>query len=132
MIVTDFDGREYKWPPTGHVPTLDQTQNKSSNHLRARELLKRIFGSYRIMEEVPLPGTKLRLDFYIHPLCIGVEVHGEQHYSYSPFFHGSTANFLQSRRNDRLKREWCDMNDITLIELPHNEDEEEWTHRLQS
>ena len=128
MIVIDLDGRKHKWPPAGHIPTLDQT-NKSSHHLRARQLLKRIFGSYKIMEEVPLSGTRLRLDFYIHPLYLGIEVHGEQHYSYSHFFHGSTADFLQSKHNDRIKKEWCDINAITLIELPYNEDEEEWLKR---
>jgi hypothetical protein len=131
VIVTDLDGNVHKWPPTGYVP-FDDVTNKSSLHLRARELLKRIFGSQRIMEEVPLPGTRLRLDFYIHTVGLAVEVHGEQHYRYSSYFHGSTWAFIRARGNDRRKVEWCQLNDIALIELPYNESDEEWNSRLMN
>jgi len=130
MIVRDLEGNEYKWPPTGFVPLENETK-KSSHHLRARNLLKRLLGSVRIMEEVPLPGTKLRLDFYIHLLGLAVEVHGEQHYAYSSFFHENAWGYLRSKGNDRLKKEWCRINDIKLIEFPYNESCEEWTIRME-
>jgi hypothetical protein len=84
------------------------------------------------MEEVPLPGTPLRFDFYLPHYEVAVEVHGEQHYSYSSFFHGTQWDFIQAKRNDRMKKEWCELNGITLIELPYNESEKEWEKRLTS
>jgi very-short-patch-repair endonuclease len=129
MIVKDFDGNEYKWPPTGLVP-LENERKKSSHHLRARDLLKKQFGSQRLMEEIPLPGTRLRLDFYLHASSLAVEVHGEQHYNYSPFFHGSAWAFIRARGNDVKKIEWCEINGITLLEFPYNESDDEWMNRI--
>jgi hypothetical protein len=130
MIVRDFEGRTHRWPPTGRMPHDDEVEHRSSHHLRARNLLRRLFGTQRILEEVPLPGTKLILDFFIPLQYLAIEVQGQQHYQYNPFFHGSKWGFLQSRGNDRRKREWCEINNIRLIELPHTESDEEWIERL--
>lgn len=110
----------------------------SLHHLHAREIIQDIFHGYNILEEVKLPGSVnpakksvLYLDFFIPNVKTGVEVHGEQHFKYVPFFHKSKANFLYSKARDRNKAEWCSINDIELIVLKYNDSREHWRNQLE-
>ena len=106
--------------------------------MRARNLLKEIYNSYRILEEVKLPGSTalhrksvLYLDFYIPSIKLGVEVHGEQHYDYNPFFHRSKADFIKGQVRDDDKINWCELNGIELITLKYSESDDEWRQRIK-
>ena len=71
-----------------------------------------------ILEECPLVGTKLRLDFLNITRNIAVEANGVQHNEYNKFFHGSSrAKYLAQIKRDVIKRKWCDKNKILLIEI---------------
>ena len=134
MKVTDFDGRE-------HALTFkrfrgnSRRDNKSSHHIRARELLSELFPYQRIYEEVTLPGSKtistglLYADFLIPNKYIIVEVHGKQHYEYCSHFHKTKADFMKSRKRDKKKIEWCELNDFTIIVLPYNK-EDQWKNLI--
>ena len=139
MKVKGINGKEYVWNLTGYNVFDDDKRKRSKYHVRARNLLKEIFNSYRILEEVKLPGSTelhrksvLYLDFYIPSIKLAVEVHGEQHYEYSPFFHKSKADFLKSKARDEDKIAWCELNDINIIVLKYSESEHEWRQRIQS
>lgn len=93
--------------------------------MSARELLSKTFPYSSIYEEVTLLGTGLIADFFIPDIRIIVEVHGEQHYKFVKRFHKTQAGFAASKKRDRIKQEWCDLNDIIYIELPFNK-KEEW------
>jgi very-short-patch-repair endonuclease len=82
------------------------------------------------LEEVPLPGTKLYFDFLVPSANLAVEVQGEQHYKFNSFFHKHKAGLLASKSRDRQKREWCELNGITLLEFPYNESDEQWKLRI--
>ena len=130
MKVIGFDGME-------HALTFKRCRgnskrdNKSSHHLRVRGLLSELFPFEKIYEEVTLPGSKtistglLYADFLIPNRNIIVEVHGKQHYEYTTHFHKTKADFMKSRKRDKKKIEWCELNDFTIIILPYNR-EEEW------
>ena len=60
-----------------------------------------------------------------------IEVHGEQHYKFIPFFHGTMINFLSAKTNDNNKRQWCELNGIIEVELPFNESDNQWKSRIQ-
>ena len=134
MKVTGFDGRE-------HALTFKRFRgnsgrdNKSSHHIRARELLSELFPYQRIYEEVTLPGSKtistglLYADFLIPNKYIIVEVHGKQHYEYCSHFHKTKADFMKSRKRDKKKIEWCEFNDFTIIVLPYNK-EDQWKNLI--
>lgn len=138
-IVTGLNGKEYKWNVSGYGVSRENDRiNRSSYHLKARKVIAEVFNSYRILEEVKLPGSTqtykmsaLFIDFYIPNLEIAVEVHGEQHYKYIPFFHKSLAGFAQSRVRDDSKIEWCKLNNINLITLSYLETEDEWRTKLR-
>ena len=134
MKVTGFDGRE-------HALTFKRFRgnsgrdNKPSHHIRARELLSELFPYQRIYEEVTLPGSKtistglLYADFLIPNKYIIVEVHGKQHYEYCSHFHKTKADFMKSRKRDKKKIEWCELNDFTIIVLPYNK-EDQWKNLI--
>ena len=129
MKVTGLNGREYNL----NVSKYNRKRTGSKLHECARDLLKELFPMYLLLEEVPLLGSKdptssatktLVADFLIPELKIIIEVQGRQHKEYVPHFHKTKANFFRARRRDNLKREWCELNEFTLIELDH--DDKDW------
>lgn len=132
MKVKGFDGREYTWPPLGKHVYLNDRRHRSEPHLKCRGLLKELYPLYRFLEEVPLPGSeKLSADFYLPWRNIVIEVHGEQHYKFIPFFHGNIMKFLEAKQRDLKKIDWCNQNNIGVIELPHFESIEQWRERIE-
>jgi len=135
MKVVGLNGREYNLD----LKRYSKPRQKCSYyHKVARGLLQKIFSGYNVYEEVKLPGTVnpakksvLYLDFYIPNAIIGVEVHGQQHFKYVPYFHKSKAGFLRSKARDKVKAEWCELNGITLVELRWDESEEYWREKIE-
>ena len=134
MQVKYLDGFQHRWVLTGHM-AHGKISNRSTYHLRARRLLSSIFPTLQILEEVPIPLRKsetLFLDFYLPLKKLCVEVHGEQHYKFIPFYHNDILGFLKAQKKYREKIEWCENNNITLVELPYNESTDEWSSRLNT
>ncbi len=85
--------------------------------------LRQAFPNTRINSEhyINYQGQKLFFDFHLPNLSIVVEVQGVQHTEFNPHFHGTAENFKASKKRDRMKTEWCDINDMTLVCVHHNE-----------
>lgn len=139
MKVFGINGKEYVWNLSNYDVKNDNTRKRSQYHIRARLLLKDIYNSYRILEEVKLPGSTakhkkgvLYLDFYIPQIKKAFEVHGQQHYEYSPFFHKTRADFLLAKAKDEDKIEWCELNDIDLVVLKYSDTDEEWRKQIEN
>lgn len=139
MLIKGLDDKEHKLNLSKYVNK--QRKKSSGPHLKARQIIEELFPSVVILEEVRLPGTKevgkamsreLYADFFIPSLRILIEVHGEQHYEFNAHYHKNRLDFLLAQNRDRQKQYWCELNNITYIELPYNESEREWTHRIQS
>lgn len=133
MEVIDLEGNFHKWSLKGYI-AKGNVSNKSSLHLAARNLIRAKFPTFQILEEVPIPIRKsetLYLDFYLPLSRICIEVHGEQHYEFSPFFHGNRLNFFKHKKRDKDKKEWCGLNGIKMIELPYNK-KTEWDEILKN
>lgn len=132
MKVKGFDGREHNWPPAGYHVYFDDRRHRSEPHLKCRALLAQMYPTYRFLEEVPLPGSeKLTADFYLPWRNLVLEVHGRQHYEFVPFFHGTKISFLQARQRDMKKIDWCNMNNIGVIELSYKEEQEDWRIKIE-
>lgn len=132
MKVTGFDNREYNLQFTSK-----KTKSKSKGHLQCRELLKEVLPLERVYEEIKLPGSKrggrdkdLYFDFFIPNLRIAVEVDGKQHEAFNTFFFDTKKDFVLSTIRDVRKEEWCELNNIKLIRLSHNESIEEWKTKI--
>ena len=110
MKVKGLNGREYNLDTKKYL--INHRSKCSFYHLQARALIVQLFHPYQILEEVTLPGSsnkksKLALDFMIPPCMMAIEVHGEQHFKYTPFFHKNKVGFAQAKRRDLDKKEWC-------------------------
>lgn len=131
MIVKLIDGTTAKWAP--HLQRRTETDEKSSYHLRVRKLLKEIYPTMQVIEEVMIPikkGEISYLDFFIPLLNIAVEVQGQQHFKFSPVFHSTYRDFLLQKLRDKQKKAWLSLNGIELIEILYNEDDEKWKNQL--
>lgn len=134
MLIKDLDGNGHNWLLTGNM-AKGKISNRSSLHLQTRDLLKIIYPTLQVLEEVPIPLRKnetLYLDFYIPLKKACVEVHGEQHFKFVPFYHTTVFNFLKSQKRDREKQEWCDINNIKYIGLRFDEDESIWNEKIRN
>jgi hypothetical protein len=132
MNVINLDGDSVVWSLTGYV-AKGRMPNKSSYHLQTRTLLSSLHPTLQILEEVSVPirnSQIVYLDFYLPLLKWCVEVHGEQHYKFVPYYHGNMMSFLKSQKKDKEKKEWCELNNIKYIELPYNETVEQWKDKL--
>lgn len=129
MIVTGLDDKEYSW----NLYNKKKRKKVSSLHERARLVLSELFPFEIIVEEALIPGVRwlLYADFILPSLRIMVEVQGEQHYKFVPFFHDNKIEYYKAVARDNMKKQFCEINDITLIELPHTEDDNEWRKRIR-
>lgn len=135
MKITGLDGKEHSWNP---ISKESSSSKRSGPHKKVKELLESIFPYDRIIEEVSLPGTKyqhrkstLRADFFLPNRNLIVEIHGEQHFTFNKFFFKNKLEFFRAQARDRDKKEWCRLNDITIIELKHNETIDEWRKKIE-
>jgi hypothetical protein len=97
--------------------------NNSKLKLQARELCKKLFN---VEFEKVRPswlknkeGSNLELDLYNKDLKLAFEICGEQHYEFIKMIHGTYEQFERQQQHDKLKRELCVKNGITLIEIPY-------------
>ena len=134
MLVKDLNDNTHKWNLRGNI-AHGKIDNKSTLHLRARQLIKQIFPTMQILEEVPIPLRKsevLYLDFYLPLNKFCIEVHGEQHYKFVAHYHNNKMGFIKHKKRDKDKQEWCNINNIRYIELPFDENDTKWQQRIIS
>lgn len=91
-----------------------------------QKLVKDFFKDYWrgdvVFEEFPVAGTRMTFDFYNANEKVAIEVQGDQHIKYVPFFHkGYQNNYMAQQRRDHEKNDFCDLNDIKLILIFENE-----------
>ncbi len=92
-------------------------KSKSKIQFAAKQFLKDYWRDHVVFEEFPVAGTRLRFDFYNANKNIAVEINGEQHVKYVPFFHKRRSNFVSQIRRDQQKIDFCELNEINLLEI---------------
>ena len=139
MRVTGLNGRRYNLNLSKYGVYKNDSRKRSKHHIRARKLIAEVYHSYRILEEVKMPGSTaahrksvLYLDFFIPNIKVAFEVHGRQHYEHVPFFHKTKAEFLRAKARDEDKIDWCELNKIKLITLKYSGTDDEWRNAIKS
>lgn len=132
MKLIDLDGNAYSLN-LGPYGLINTKRPRSNLHLQARKLIKELYPTLTITEEVPVRirrNQQLYLDFFIPLLNTAIEVHGEQHFKFNTLFHSAPGDFMQQKKNDIVKSNWCETNGIRLVVFPHFEEIEQWQNRL--
>ena len=57
------------------------------------------------------------MDFYNANKRVAVEVQGAQHTKFVKHFHKNRLKYLEQLRRDQKKLDFCEMNDITMVEI---------------
>ena len=92
--------------------------SRSKFQYRVKKFLEPYWENHVVFEEFPIVGTRMSLDLYNANKKIAVEVQGGQHTKYVPHFHGGYKNnFIAQLNRDQDKLKFCQLNDITLIEV---------------
>lgn len=70
-----------------------------------------------LYEEYRLPRCRLRVDFLDATKKIGYEFNGQQHITFSSFFHNDRNGFGASIRRDMSKIDFLEKNGYSVVEL---------------
>lgn len=83
-----------------------------------KQFLRPYWKSSICFEEMPVTGTRMRIDIYNATKRIACEVMGEFHRNFNKHFHKeNTDNYLNQIKRDLKKSQWCELNRIDLIEI---------------
>jgi len=97
-----------------------------SQEERIRKLLENFFNKpfpkVRLKSMIN-PKTKkpLELDCYNHSLGLAVEIQGQQHSRFIPYFHKSLKDFQDQQERDRFKYTLCRQHGIRLVYVNYDE-----------
>lgn len=92
------------------------------SEVKMLEILKEIFPKLTIEYRYrPKWLKRMELDVYIPSFKTGIEYQGMQHFKPIDFF-GGEKTFLAQIKRDKLKKELCVKNSITLIEVYYDEE----------
>jgi hypothetical protein len=83
-----------------------------------------------ILEEVPIPGSKLKLDFFVPQLNMAIEVQGQQHTEFNPHFYKDKMAFRRAQLNDQAKKAWCKQHGLNFVELNYDGTDADWAEVL--
>lgn len=103
-------------------PMKSEASCRSKKQYKVGQILKARYPLDPILEDITIPGTRLSLDFFLPQRNLAVEVQGEQHNEFNPFFHDTKSDFHAQQNRDLEKRLFCELNNITLLEFT-SEDE---------
>ena len=129
MLITRLDGVEGKWSPL----TNTTKKKKSKLQERAVEVIKAVLPSTMILQEVAIPidnKKRLYLDIFLPMHRVALEIQGRQHDKRVKFFQTRHQHNRQLE-NDKLKSDWCRLNNIPLLYFNHDEDAKTWEIKLR-
>lgn len=93
-------------------------KSRSNYQREVKFFLYPFWKSHIVYEEFPVVGTKMTLDFVNLTRRIALEIQGEQHSNFNPFFHnGEPMNYYNQLKRDVDKAKWCELNNLKLIEI---------------
>ena len=103
-------------PPVKYLVEWD-SKSKSKVQNSVKKYLKKYWLNDIVFEEFPLAGSRMTFDFYNATKNVIIEVQGKQHTKFIPFMHAnSKINYLKQLKRDEDKINFCNLNDIILLE----------------
>ena len=107
------------------MPYMEHTDKDSKLELQAKVILENIFKQPFVKVRPDflkndVTGYNLELDLYNPNLKLAVEINGDQHYKFIPFFHRNKDAFTKQRYRDEMKKWKCQQAGLTLIDVPYS------------
>lgn len=104
----------------------DCLSSKSSGEVAVKEYLNKIGITYKeqretLMCENPKTQKQLPYDFELPKYKIIIEVQGNQHNEFVPYFHGTEENFEYQQWKDEFKKEFAEKNGYEVLYIDYNE-----------
>ena len=96
--------------------------SKSKFQFAVKQFLKPFWRTHLCLEEFPVPGSLMKIDFLNATKRFVIEVQGAFHNDYNKWIHkGSRTNFRKQMERDIKKERWCIENDFLFIEIFPND-----------
>lgn len=92
-------------------------KSRSKYQFNLKQFLKRYIQTHIVYEEFPVVGSRMTLDIVDMTSRVAYEMQGEFHTQFSKFAHVSRANYLAQIKRDMSKQRWCELNNLTLVEI---------------
>lgn len=97
---------------------VDWDRKVSGPQLKVKQFLRPYWESCQVLEELLIPGSRLRADLINLTTKVFVEVSpNSTHKKFNPFMHGSRMKFLGTIKRDEQKRVWAEQNGFFYVEL---------------
>lgn len=96
-------------------------ESKSKYQKIVKDFLFPIWKNHIVFEEFPVYGTRLTVDIFNATKNIVVEVQGEGHSKFIPFFHKNRFEYLSQLKRDDKKLSFCKINNLKLLEIFPND-----------
>lgn len=116
---------EYEWL-SSPSNVLNGNGCPRCNSSKGEYNISKIFDFYKIKYETQKKFKKckdinfLSFDFYLPDYNIAIEYQGKQHYEPVEYF-GGDKKFKIQQLHDKIKKEYCEKNDIHLLCIPYTE-----------
>ncbi len=119
MEVLSLKGRKVNWHLVPQKYPIKGENSRSKFQHQIYLNLKELYPYDIILEEVKIPGNRLFCDFVIPSVRLVVECQGKQHEAFNTLFHKCREDFIRQQNRDQLKRDFCETNNLTLVEIPY-------------
>ncbi len=118
MVFKTLNGRERDVSIKRYLIDWEPEREVSKPQVDTKRFLRPYWEHDVVVEELPVVGTRCRVDLINLNKNIMVEVSPESSHSYNKFFHrGSLNRFKDALKRDLMKGEWARLNGLTLVEL---------------
>jgi hypothetical protein len=120
MQVITLKDRSVNWHLTPQKYPIKNEGSRSKFQHQIYLELKELYSHDIILEEVKVPDNRLFFDFVIPAVRLVIECQGKQHYEFNTRFHKYLEDFIRQQNRDQLKRDFCQINNLTLVEVPYD------------
>lgn len=117
MTFTDLKGRKKTLKKSTKYLIDWEKPTRSKFQDTTKSFLKDYWRGDYCLEEMPLVGTRMTFDFYNASKRIAIETSGKQHLEFVKHFHGNRLQFAEQIKRDLMKVEFCELNNIILVEI---------------
>lgn len=119
MDIITLKGRLINWHLTSTKYPIKKEGSRSKFQHETYLEIKKLYVYDMIFEEVKMPESRLFFDFVIPSIKLVVECQGKQHEEFNTHFHKYREDFIRQQNRDQMKRNFCQINNLTLVEVPY-------------